>query len=216
MAEETKPIWGQCSHGICQQIRSKCNMRPSNVSVVVHDGDDIIVCQYGLGHNYGLFGTCSGHYERDDTCWISTAKRELEEEYKIFITDEHFESRIDAIVLIAEHPTILFNFHGFDLYALRDEVFSEYIYACNVLGLRTIYQCRHCHKTPNETPEQSRIASNGEMMGIARMNIFDIYYFDFQDSSRNAIHYAFAFSGLPVPRRPRHLKMYGGRTFKIW
>ena len=216
MAEGTNPVWGQCSHEICQRIRTEHNMFPSNVSVVVHDGNNVIVCQYGLGRHYGLFGTCSGHYETEDTCWISTAKRELEEEYKISITDEHFVSRIDSVVLIANHPTILFNFHGFDLHALRDEVFADHLYARNVFGLQTAEQCRYCRKTPDETPEQSIIASNGEMSDLVIVNIFDIYYVNFQDSSRNAINYAFASSGLPVPRRPIHLKGYGGRTHKIW
>jgi 8-oxo-dGTP pyrophosphatase MutT (NUDIX family) len=216
MAEEVKPVWGQCSHEICRHIREKRGMLPSNVSIVVHDGNSVIACVYGLGHNYGLFGTCSGHYENGDTCWISTAQRELEEEYKISITPEHFESRIETIVLISNHPTILFNFRGFDLHALRDEVFADHLYARNVLGLRTIYQCRHCRKTKDETPEQSRIASNGEMSDLVMINIFDIYYLEFNDCSRNAIHYAFTGSGLQVPYRPRHLRKYDYSTVRIW
>lgn len=71
------PNWGKCEHKICQNIRDK--MRPSNISVVVRDACDIIVGQIGLGRDYGLLGTCSGHCEKDDTCWLSTALRELGE-----------------------------------------------------------------------------------------------------------------------------------------
>jgi hypothetical protein len=187
----------------------------SNISVVVHDGCDIIVGQIGLGEYFGKFGTCSGKPEKTDTCWLSTALREIGEEYKIYMTDDVFESRIETIVLMSGFPVILFNFHGINLTNVRDEVFAEHLHARDVFGLITDDKCKDCKRTPNETPEQSRIAANAEMMNLYKMSVLDLYNHDFQPSSRNAIYFTMlSYGGCSMPERPRHLQFH--RVVVLW
>ena len=105
------------------------------------------------------------------------------------MTDDVFESRIESVILMSGYPVILFNFRGIDITRIRDEVFAEHLHMRNIFGLTTDKDCMLCHKTADETPEQSRIAANAEMSNIYKISVLELYNHNFQPSSRNAIYF---------------------------
>lgn len=166
-----------CKHHICDALWESGHSYKRGVSIVVHDGDNIIIGETGLGRMYGKYTTCAGKHSADDGCCMETAVRELREEFKITETyDQHHHSRFEACATIGEHIVMLFNCTGLDYGMMKAKVRSDYQRALSVVGIYTVEECKNLRYCRNEPREVTEATTNGELK--------DIYYIPYGDLPR--------------------------------
>lgn len=152
-----------CGHAICSSFVAIGQNIEKGVSVVVHDGSNIIVGKVGLGWKFGSLTTCSGKFDKEhDTCCIATAIRELEEEFKIKATTARFESA----ALVSGAIVLLFNCHGHDLAKMQSDVALDHQMARRVINLTDDDACRKLKWQPDEPLAVSKAAAEGEMQSL--------------------------------------------------
>lgn len=159
-----------CKHAQCKALMDH-NCELKGVSLFVRDNDSFINGVVGLGKKFNQIVPCGGKHESCDKCWIATARRELAEEFKIDLSEDVFETRIDCVATIDKSVVILINVHGLCDFAMcKLLVEASYKIARTEFGLTTDEECKTLTKSPNETPEMSAIAANGEMKTLINVN----------------------------------------------
>lgn len=163
-----------CDHDICKQINQVRSVK-TGVSVVLFDSHThkFTFGISGIGQSYSKACVCSGHPNREDRCFIDTAIREIREEFKLDVRST-IETQIMCVMSVQNALVVLVDIFGSDFQNMYDMVQQSYRRVIEHFKLATIVACKNLRYSPNETPLDTQIASEGELSRIFNVQLSTI------------------------------------------